>query len=337
MSKTVAERIGHLTKLGEELQKREVLEEAIAIGVSSNVWFVEEFVRSGIEALYHQMLNEEALIKWLSSYDIANGVNKTIGIIMAGNIPLVGFHDFLCGYVCGCKMKIKLSGKDDRLLPYLLKLLGDIDTSLKDSVQIIEKLEGFEAIIATGSNNSYRYFEYYFRQYPKVLRRNRNSVAIIRGDETIEELTRLADDVFMYFGFGCRNVSKIYVPEGYDITQLFPAFEKYKWFHHHNKYMNNYDYNRSILLLNNTPHLANEFIMLQDYSSLSSPIAMLYYQRYKDGEHQRELLKKEQPNIQCIVGGAEGLKFGESQKPTLNDYADGIDIVKFILSLKTTT
>ena len=337
MSNIVAERIEHLARLGQVLQKPETLDEAIAIGASSNVWFVEEFVRNAINMICHEMLNEEALTKWVAEYNITHRIDKTIGIIMAGNIPLVGFHDFLCGYVCGCKIKLKLSGKDDRLLPYILQLLSDIDDSLKDRVQIIEKLDGYDAVIATGSNNSNRYFEYYFRQYPKVLRRNRNSVAIISGDETAEDLTALADDVFMYFGFGCRNVSKIYVPVDYDITQLFPHFEKYKWFHHHNKYMNNYDYNRSILLLNSSPHLANEFVMLQEHNSLSSPIAMLHYERYKDEEQLKSIIKNEQPNIQSIVDGERGLKFGESQKPSLSDYADGVDIVKFILSLKTIT
>ena len=332
MNKTVAERIQYLIRLGVVLQTPEVMQKAINIAKSSNAWFVDDFVRTAIQAIYTQMLTEDALATWLSAYQIPDaGVEKTIGIITAGNIPLVGFHDFLCAYVCGCKIKLKLSSKDDQLLPYVIELLGQIDSTLKQEVQIIERLENFDAVIATGSNNSHRYFEYYFRQYPKVLRHNRNSVAILTGTETTGQLSALADDVFMYFGLGCRNVSKLYVPVGYELTWLFPAFEKYKWLHHHSRYMNNYDYHRSILLLNNTPHLANEFIMLQENKRLSSPIAMLYYEYYED----YGVPKSEYNKIQCIVGINEHITLGDSQKPTLSDYADGVDIVNFLLSLKT--
>jgi hypothetical protein len=292
------------------------------------------------------MLNREKLEPWLSCYQITEDDlhPKTIGIIMAGNLPLVGFHDFLCAYITGSGIKVKLSGKDEILFPYIYEKLLVIDPSLRERSAIIERLEGFDAVIATGSNNTNRYFEYYFRNYPKILRRNRSSIAILTGKETDEELFGLADDIFMYFGFGCRNVSKIYVPEDYDITVLFPYFEKYKWMHNHTKYMNNYDYNRTLLLMNRTQHLANEVIMIEENPAISSPVSVLYFERYENVKSLSASLLSNLDNIQCIVsnesvslndnsGGI--VKFGHTQVPELWDYADNVDTIDFIFSLKS--
>jgi hypothetical protein len=265
-------------------------------------------------------------------------VAKTIGIIMAGNLPLVGFHDFLCAYISGCGIKVKLSGKDEVLFPYVYRKLMEIDPSLCDRSAIIDRLEGFDAVIATGSNNTNRYFEYYFRDYPKILRRNRNSVAILTGDESDDELYALADDIFMYFGFGCRNVSKLYVPEGYDVKKLFPHFERYKWMHSHTKYMNNYDYNRTLLLMNRTEHLANEIIMLEQNTAISSPVAVLYYETYGEPRQLADKLQANSEHIQCIVSSTSNvisthveavIPFGQTQMPELWDYADMVDTLAF--------
>lgn len=346
MNQQLQNRIDNLVKLGDVLRADAGLEAVIAKAASYNPWFTPEFCKAAIDAITDRMLTAEKLNEWLSRYKITEDDEKvrSIGIIMAGNLPLVGFHDFLCVYISGYNIKIKLSGKDDVLFPYVYQKLLQIDESLKEKSAIIERLEGFDAVIATGSNNTNRYFEYYFRDYPKILRRNRNSIAILTGDETDEELYGLADDIFMYFGFGCRNVSKLYVPEGYDITRLFPYFEKYKWMHSHTKYMNNYDYNRTLLLLNRTEHLANEIIMLQENTAISSPVSILYYERYESVKSVGEKVLSNLDSIQCIVAGKSEplggeivniVNFGNTQMPELWDYADDVDTLSFLISLKS--
>jgi hypothetical protein len=346
MNEKLERRIDVLVKLAEELRADRELENIIARAASFNPWFTAEFTHFAIDGIINKMLNREKLEPWLSCYQITEDDlhPKTIGIIMAGNLPLVGFHDFLCAYITGSGIKVKLSGKDEILFPYIYEKLLVIDPSLRERSAIIERLEGFDAVIATGSNNTNRYFEYYFRNYPKILRRNRSSIAILTGKETDEELFGLADDIFMYFGFGCRNVSKIYVPEDYDITVLFPYFEKYKWMHNHTKYMNNYDYNRTLLLMNRTQHLANEVIMIEENPAISSPVSVLYFERYENVKSLSASLLSNLDNIQCIVsnesvslndnsGGI--VKFGHTQVPELWDYADNVDTIDFIFSLKS--
>jgi len=342
MNEKLRQRINVLVKLGEALKKDEELDSVIAKAALYNPWFTSEFCRYAIDAIIGKMLNAEKLEQWLSRYEVgeaSDGKVKTIGIIMAGNLPLVGFHDFLCVYISGCNAKIKLSGKDDVLFPYVYDKLCQIDPTVRDRSAIIERLEGFDAVIATGSNNTNRYFDYYFRDYPKILRRSRSSVAILNGTETDEELFGLADDIFMYFGFGCRNVSKLYVPEGYEITRLFPYFDRYKWMHGHTKYMNNYDYNRALLLMNRTAHLANEIIMLEENTGISSPVSVLYYEVYKNVKSIEEMIKYNIDSIQCIVSNESTVsetdmedivKFGHTQLPELWDYADNVDTMLFI-------
>lgn len=330
-----------LVKLGRRLKQSGKIQEKIAAAERKNPWFVKQFVQNAFDTVCHEMLNEEKLQQWRSEYNLKE-VKRTIGLIFAGNIPLVGFHDFLCGYVACAKMKIKLSSKDDELFPAVLAELFSIDTSAKTRIQLVDKLENFNAVIATGSNNTNRYFEYYFRDYPKILRHNRNSVAVLSGSETAEELEKLSDDIFLYFGLGCRNVSKIFIPKGYDVTSLFPHFEKkYKWLHSHSKYMNNYDYHRTILLLNKTPHYANEFVMLAENYSIASSIATLHYEYWHDMNLLTTSLKSHSSEIQCVVANEElnlppsiqQVKFGQAQRPQLRDYADGMDIIKFLLGL----
>lgn len=342
MHEKIKRRIGYLVALADKMQDSEILEAVIQRTASLHPFFTIDFIHTAISAIREQMLDEQKLTAWLSPYDLPDQDSTTrIGIIMAGNIPLVGFHDFLCVYLAGHPMQIKLSGKDDLLFPVVFDMLCKIDTALPARAQIVNKLQDYDAVIATGSSNSYRYFEYYFRDKPKILRKNRNSVAVLTGTETDGDLLALADDIFMYFGFGCRNVSKLYVPEGYDITRVFPHFDKYQWMFQHSKYMNNYDYNRTILLLNNTPHLANEIVMIQEQTAIASPVSMLYYERYTDPDRLREELALHIGEIQCVVGGDEVrqmlnldvVAFGASQKPSLVDYADGVDILTFLKGL----
>lgn len=331
--------IDHLADLGKRLSASEEMKEAIARAANKNPWFEERFVQYAVDAVVHEMLNAQQLNEWLSRYPL-KPVDKTIGLIFAGNLPLVGFHDFLCCYVAGCRMKIKLSSKDDELFLLVLKTLQEIDPSLQSKVELVDRLKDFDAVIATGSNNTHRYFEYYFRDYPKVLRKNRNSVAILNGEETPEQLEQLADDIFLYFGFGCRNVSKLYVPVDYDFARLFPHFEKYKWLHQHTKYMNNYDYNRTLLLLNNTRHLSNDYLMITENASIPSPVSVLYYEHWHDERILQTQLKLNEEKIQCVVSQnpeqwklPSSVAFGQSQHPALWDYADGVDTVSFLLGL----
>ncbi len=331
-------RIENLVELGKRLAAAPAIEEKIYATERRNPWFTEHFVRYAFNALLTDMLSEDKLNEWLKPYELKE-VNSTIGLIFAGNVPLVGFHDFLCCYITGAKIKIKLSSKDDLLFPYIIQHLQAIDSTLIAQLQIVEKLSDFDAVIATGSNNTNRYFEYYFRNYPKILRKNRNSVAILTGEETPGELEKLADDVFLYFGFGCRNVSKLYVPSGFNLTDLFPVFEKkYKWLHSHNKFMNNYDYSRTILMLNKTPHLANEFLMLVENPSIPSSIATLNYEFWDNATLLQEQLANKQDLIQCTAvltpdkwNLPNAVKIGTTQHPGLSDYADGVDTLSFLL------
>lgn len=331
--------IENLTQLGKAISTDAELKQLSAQAHLRNPWQTEGFVQQSLQAIASDMLQPGALRQWLEHYTL-HPVPKTLGLITAGNVPLVGFHDLLCAYVSGCKVQLKLSGKDDALLPRIITLLCTIDSAWQEKISIADKLQNFNAVIATGSDNTHRYFEYYFRQYPKILRKNRNSVAVLSGEETQAQLEALADDVFMYFGLGCRNVSKLFVPVGFAMERLFEAFTAYGWLHSHTKYMNNYDYQRTILLLNKTPHLANEFVMLKESEQTASPIATLHYEYWHDENVLKTRLKTEAPGIQCVVTDMplEGLglplvSFGQAQHPQLWDYADGVDTLEFLLHL----
>ncbi|MCW5909396.1 MAG: acyl-CoA reductase [Chitinophagales bacterium] len=339
MDKAIEKRLDNLAALGKSLKTSERFKETIQRAEVKNPWFTKGFVKTAVNAIADEMLEKTKLQDWLNAYPL-HEVNKTIGLIFAGNVPLVGFHDFLCCYVAGCRIKIKLSSKDDDLFPAILSLLSEIDSELNERVEIVDTLKNFDAVIATGSDNTNRYFEYYFRDYPKILRANRNSVAILKGNESKEDLEKLADDIFLYFGFGCRNVSKLYVPVGYNFETLFPAFQAYAWLHQHTKYMNNYDYNRTILLMNKTPHFADDKVMLVEDARIASPIATLHYEYWHDENILASKLKQNADKIQCIVSGNPGkwegaseAVFGNAQHPALNDYADGVDTMTFLLGL----
>lgn len=344
MKTTLLDRIEYLQELGKQLQTDADFKTQVATAHIRNPFFVKEFVENAVAGIVNQMLQKDLLLEWTNQYPFLQEERepKTIGIIMAGNIPLVGFHDFLCAYISGNKVLIKLSSKDEVLFPSLLEILFRIDTEASKSIKLVMKLEGFDAVIATGSNSSHNYFEYYFSKYPRLLRKNRNSVAVLNGNETDEELNLLADDIFMYFGLGCRNVSSLMIPTGYDITRLFPHFEKYKWFHDHNKYMNNYDYQRSILLLNRVAHFADDKIMLQQSEQLAAPMSVIYYSFYENQHSLKATLGANVDKLQCIVMRGELAKslemnnvvgFGQTQSPGLADYADGEDVLLFLGSI----
>lgn len=303
-----------------------------------NGWFIPEFIDLASQNIARSFLQKDKLESWTNSYQLpaSSSLNsgfkpQTIGIIMAGNIPLVGFHDLLCVFISGNKANIKVSSKDKVLLQHLVEKLAEFDPEIKNFIQFSEMLHGCDAYIATGSNNSSRYFEYYFRKYAHIIRRNRTSVAILSGNENKDELENLSDDVYQYFGLGCRNVTKIYVPKDYDFIPILGAFKKYNYLADHHKYKNNYDYNLALHILNKKYYMTNDSILLIEDPSLFSPISQLNYEFYTDKNKLSETLS-EQTDLQCIIG-KDHLPFGKSQTPTINDYADGIDTLQFICNL----
>jgi Acyl-CoA reductase (LuxC) len=307
-------------------------QEVKAKATAHNGWFIPEFIDLAIKNICEVFLQKEKLEAWAKHYHLDDNITgKNIGLVMAGNIPLVGFHDFLCVFISGHKQTIKLSSKDDVLLKHLIQKLYNWNATVKDYVTIAEMLKGCDAYIATGSNNSARYFEQYFAKYPGIIRRNRTSAAILNGKESAAALDKLADDVHLYFGLGCRNVTKIFVPAAYDFVPLLRAFDKYKYFADHHKYKNNYDYQLSIALMNNIYYMTNESTLLIENEENFSAISQLNYSFYTNVETVKALLK-ENSDVQCIVG-LDGIDFGMAQQPGLFDYADGVDTMQFLLTL----
>lgn len=328
------QRIVLLSRLGEYiLQDNDNWQTAKQKAHLHNNWFTPEFIELATRNIALAFLQPDKLTAWAQQYNIPaeNTAPKNIGIIMAGNIPLVGFHDFLCVFITGHRQTIKPSSKDDVLIKHLVQQLYDWDEATRQLIAFSDLLKNCDGYIATGSNNSARYFEYYFSKYPHIIRRNRTSVAILTGDETPEELDRLADDVYQYFGLGCRNVTKLYVPEQYDFIPLLNAFSKYDYLSDHHKYKHNYDYILAVLILNKQYYMTNQSILLNENKELFSPISQLNFEYYKSTERPDDALKSN-TDVQCIVG-KNHLPFGRAQQPALTDYADGVDVMKFLLDL----
>lgn len=329
------QRIGLLEKLGKYILSDNAEWELVKErSYYQNKWFIPHFINLALKNIAGEFLQKDKLTRLASQYQIPenNPSPKNIGVIMAGNIPLVGFHDFLCVFITGNKQSIKPSSKDDLLIRHLIDRMIEWDGEVAVLVRFAEMLKACDAYIATGGNNSARYFEQYFGKYPHIIRRNRTSVAILSGNEPKQDLEKLADDVYHYFGLGCRNVTKIYVPRGYDFVPLLEAFKKYNWLADESKYKNNYDYRLTVLILNKEYYMSNDSILLQEKQDTFSPISQLNYEFYDDlNSLNRRLARQE--DIQCIVGKG-GLPFGEGQRPGLTDFADGVDTLKFLLGLQ---
>jgi hypothetical protein len=331
--------IDTFSALGEQLAKpNEELMTIIENERQYNAWFTPESVLSAVKA-NGQMLNRNDLEKWLGNYPDAKNQGKKVGLVLAGNIPLVGFHDVLCVLVSGNHALIKASSQDARLIKYVLNKLVEINPSYRDKFSFVERLENFDAIIATGSNNTSRYFEYYFGKVPNIIRKNRNSIALLTGNETAEQLSALGNDIFDYYGLGCRNVSKLLVPEGHNFNFFFESIEHFNPIINHHKYNNNYDYNKSIYLVNRDEHLDNGFLLLKQDTRLTSPLACLFYETYTSLASAQKQLQEQSDQLQCIVTTApvqtqnQVVNFGQSQHPQLWDYADGIDTMEFLSNL----
>lgn len=296
----------------------------------ANSWFITEHIDTAIQNIAEQYLEKDKLEKWLSNYHLP-AASKTVGIVMAGNIPLVGFHDFLCGFISGHNLVLKPSSKDTVLITHLLKQLYEWEPAIREQVKTADILKGCDAYIATGSNNTARYFEQYFGKYPNIIRKNRTSVAVLDGNETEQDFEGLAKDVFTYFGLGCRNVSQLCVPENYDFDLLLAFLERYDSVTNHHKYKNNYDYYLAIYLLNKTPYRTNGILLLTENELPFSPVSVLHYRRYDNVNTIVDELNASD-SVQCIVGNGH-IPFGDAQKPSLGNYADNIDTMQFLSGL----
>lgn len=305
-----------------------------------NPWFTSEFSITALKAI-RAILYKSKLEEFIENYPgklFSPKSPKTVGVVMAGNIPLVGFHDLLCILIAGHQIKIKLSSKDEVLMRFVVDQLIDINSEFQDLICFEEEhLSKIDALIATGSNNTSRYFQYYFGKYPHIIRKNRNSIAVLSGNENEDELKNLAKDIFLYFGLGCRNVSKLFVPEGYEFKKFFETIECYNFVYKHNKYANNYDYNKAIYLMNKVAHLDNGFMLLTQNEQIASPIGVVYYDTYKDPDQIKDYIQENRDSIQCIATHTSyftsSVSLGQTQYPGLNEYADDIDTLKFLLEL----
>lgn len=332
------ERINAFINLGKFITNPEnelLIEEWVARANSKNNWFTPENVSRSLNAIATQFLDADKLNAWAAQYPEPTSVKK-IGVVMAGNIPAVGFHDALSVLVSGHILLAKPSSDDQLLIQTLLGTLLELEPRLQDHIQFVERLNDADAYIATGSDNTARYFHYYFAKKPNIIRRNRTSVAVLSGNETNDELSALGRDVLQYFGLGCRNVSKLYVPAGYDFTKFYESIQHLdKTYLHHHKYFNNYEYNKSIFLINRVPHFDNGFLMLTESKALVSAISVLHYETYESISDIQPPLQEQAEKIQCIVTHAPlqaaGLiEFGKTQEPGLNDYADAVDTMAFL-------
>lgn len=339
MSNFITEKkVAALVKLSEILlNPDDDLELSMQQAQNKNGWFTLEQVKNAVKS-NALSLNISDLNKWTNNYTINNKQRK-IGLVLAGNIPVVGFHDILCVLLSGHIAQIKLSSDDDILMPAILEKLITIDPEFKSQISFVDRLENFDAIIATGSNNTSRYFEFYFSKVPHIIRKNRNSIALLSGKETEAEFKLLGKDIFDYYGLGCRNASKLLVPKDYNFIPFFEAIEEYNPIINHHKYNNNYDYNKSIYLVNKVKHLDNGFLLVTENKSLSSPLSVLYFEEYEKIEDAINMINTSKNEIQVLITNLNinlpvpVVGFGESQKPKLWDYADGIDTMKFLSAL----
>ena len=301
-----------------------------------NSWFTENNLKLSLKN-WSAELNKKNIENWLENYKIELKSSKTVAIIMAGNVPIVGFHDLMCSLILGFKCIVKLSSDDKILIPLIVKFIQSRFDGFKEKVFFESNiLKNFDAVIATGSNNSHKYFEYYFGKYPNLLRKTRHSVAVLNGNESDSELAMLSNDVFDYFGLGCRSVSKIFIPKGYDLDLLFNAFYMKRFVIDHNKYANNYDYNKAVYLMSEEKFYDNGFVILKEEKKLGSPIACVYFEYYDDLVQVQNIIKINNQNIQCVVSNEKifnGISFGTTQCPKLSDYADNVDTLKFLLKI----
>lgn len=300
-----------------------------------NGWFTQKSILNAIDGIV-TLTNENDLTNWLSEYKIVDSEPKKVGVIMAGNIPFVGFHDAMCVLLSGNILYAKLSSDDKIFSHFIFSKLFEIEPSIKKNVVFTESMKEIDALIATGSDNSARYFDYYFSKIPRIIRKNRTSIAILDGTETEADFKALGNDIFTYFGLGCRNIAKLFVPQNYTFDLFFESIFEFGFdMQENNKYSNNYDYHKALFLMNQDPFLDNNFLMLRESKQLFSPVSVLYYQRYQKMDEVLDFINSNQTNIQCIVSktGEGNIKFGQTQMPKVNQYADNVDTMQFLTKL----
>jgi hypothetical protein len=326
------QRIDLMVQLGKYMDSEDPEWEAVKNkAFQHNPWFIGEFINTASKNISQEFLEPDLLNDWATHYHLDNNIDqKNIGIVMAGNIPMVGFHDFLTAFICGHRQTIKLSSKDNVLLHHLVNKLYSFNRETQDLITFAEMLKGCEAYIATGSNNSSRYFEQYFSKYPNIIRKNKTSVAVLSGEETSQDLEDLSEDIHIYFGLGCRNITKLFVPEGYDFIPLLNSFNKYSFFKDHHKYNNNYDYQLSVMLMNNIYYMTNGSTLVVENPTPFSAISVINYEKYRSPED--ITVNNFSPDIQSISGKGY-MPFGKAQCPGLFMYADNRDTMQFLLTL----
>jgi hypothetical protein len=329
----IQERTSIIIKLGKYLSSSsESWQKTVEQASYKNGWFIPQFIKIATTQIVENFLQPQVIENVINKYKLDDNISpKTVGVVMAGNIPMVGFHDMLCVFLCGHYQVIKLSSKDDVLIKAMVDFLYETDERTKKYISIAPNLKGCDAYIATGGSNAAKTFDEYFGKYPSIIRKNKTSVAILNGNESPDELAALATDIHLYFGLGCRNVTKIYVPKNYDFVPILQAFNAYGFLENHDKYKNNYDYQLAILLLNYTYYMTNNTTLLVESEYIFSPISQLHYQYYENETHIAENLIKNQ-NVQCIVGN-NYTPFGDAQKPSFFNYADSVDTMQFLLTL----
>jgi len=312
------------------------LNKAIDTSYKYNTWFTEDSVKQALNE-WSKQLHYSNIKQWTDQYQLTDKSDKKIAIIMAGNLPLVGFHDLLCGLILNFNCIVKLSSDDKILIPFIIEFLDSVLPGIKNKVEFTTNpIKDFSGVIATGSNSSFKYFEYYFGSYPNVLRKTRHSIAVLDGNESVEDLKNLGNDIFTYFGMGCRSVSKLLVPKGYDFDLLFNALFKFKDIINHNKYVNNYDYNKAVYLMSEQKFIENGFVILKEDEKLGSPIGCLFFEYYENSKDLNTYISNIKDSLQCVVSNLNipnSTSFGSSQKPNIDDYADNINTLDFLLKI----
>jgi hypothetical protein len=344
---TIDERINAFATLGKSIldsyndKEQNYLWKSIGTAHIENPWFTPDFCEEAILSIAHKWLNKDKITSWVSNYPeryFAPRNPKKTGVVMAGNIPFVGVHDLICVLVSGHYFMGKISSKDGGLMQAFVNILLEVEPRFDDHLSVVkENLQSFDAVIATGSDNSARYFEYYFGKFPNIIRKNRHSVAILSGKESKVELNSLLKDIFTYFGLGCRNVSKILIPKDYDLSELINEMNSFKYLLNHNKYANNYEYHRALYIMNGFPHYDNGFVLLKPDDGLGSPVGVLFYQSYESYQQIIDYIKLQRESLQCIVSSIneipKRIAFGKTQQPEISDYMDGIDTLEFLGNL----
>lgn len=337
---TLSDRIDVLVALGERLQQtdRSPVQPLIHRAHQANQWFTPAHSIRSLEAITKNYLDRDKLDRWIANADIPFVQPRKVALILAGNIPCVGFHDVLTSFICGHHTMIKCSTKDDVLIPGIISMMKDIEPACDDCFSVVERLAGFDAVIATGGDTAATHFQYYFGKYPHIIRKNRNAVAVLFGDESPDQIFSMSHDIFEYFGLGCRSISKLFLPEDFPLSVIFEALHPYAWVIDHHKYKNNYDYNHAIYILGQEPFFTNNFLILKEDPSTVSRIACVHYEYYTDIQEVAEKLKQDKENIQCVsadraIEGIDTIGLGECQRPGLTDYADGVDTLAFLTSI----